>query len=481
MECLQTSCLDRYDTCTGVYPLPEPGACVGEEATLADPDFETALESCGTSCFLEGSGFTDCANRCLAAEVDLSGQCRECVVVAGECMLDRCSDECDTDFRSAECNECLVSRCFGGIATCATDPNESFVCLNEDDLTALGSSSIEQEIFDCYEDNPDDENAREGCVVTALGVTNSCGGCWEDFSTCAQDTCGAPCSPGNCGACHIDACGAELAACSGLDPASDFGRLIGRVESTLDILGEIVVRLEGNGIVMERTRLTFREQFPAALNFDFPLIPPGEYTLTRMLELDGDRVASNEEPAIVEMITVEAGTRDLGVTTFSNFTPDCATYCEIVEGDCVIAGLGQYPRGGCLQFCTQAAWEVGALGNSDNTLMCRVVAAADAPVEQTRCVDAGPSGGDNGAGCGDLCDVYCEAAMAVCDGENSIYASVDSCQMACLGMDMTGDPGATGGDSVQCRIQWLVNAASGNPTAGCVNAAEMSAACSGAP
>src|SRR5690606_610121 len=74
--------------------------------------------------------------------------------------------------------------------------------------------------------------------------------------------------------------------------------------------------------------------------------------------------------------------------------------------------------------------------------------------------------------CGSWCETYCTAALEVCTGDDAIYGDMAECMTACAPLDDEGDPGATLGDTVQCRIYHLTAAlASGDTTMHCPHAA----------
>lgn len=120
----------------------------------------------------------------------------------------------------------------------------------------------------------------------------------------------------------------------------------------------------------------------------------------------------------------------------------CASYCADVTTNCTDT-LAQWdtvtptPQETCEDWCT--IWDQGSPGDmSGDTLECRAyhtgAAAGDAT---THCAHAGPLG--NGA-CGtSQCEVFCDALMLLCTGNDQQYGGDTT---ACLN-DCTALPDAT--------------------------------------
>jgi hypothetical protein len=51
----------------------------------------------------------------------------------------------------------------------------------------------------------------------------------------------------------------------------------------------------------------------------------------------------------------------------------------------------------------------------------------------------------------DVCAAYCDTVIENCTGEHAVYASRDACLLLCAHMP-PGEPGATSGHSVECRL-----------------------------
>lgn len=137
-------------------------------------------------------------------------------------------------------------------------------------------------------------------------------------------------------------------------------------------------------------------------------------------------------------------------------TPTCEAYCTTVMASCT-GGNAQYPdMGACMMYCTtNAGWDPGtAADTTQNTIGCRLYHAGVAGMmdPETHCPHAGPSGGDQ---CGRWCENYCQLALDNCTGDEQLFADMLACNTTCKGLDTTGEPGATGGDTVQCRIYHL--------------------------
>ena len=132
--------------------------------------------------------------------------------------------------------------------------------------------------------------------------------------------------------------------------------------------------------------------------------------------------------------------------------PSCEEYCSTYLTNC--SGVSEYAdMTACLDYCEDVAmWELGTEGaTSGNTVACRTYhgGAPAAGDPTTHCPHAGPSGGGV---CGSYCENYCQLTGQTCTGSNELYADTATCMAACSTLPATGDPGATAGDSVQCRI-----------------------------
>ena len=135
--------------------------------------------------------------------------------------------------------------------------------------------------------------------------------------------------------------------------------------------------------------------------------------------------------------------------------PCCVEYCDAVTAACT-GGNAQYSNvSACLSYCAEAGViPAGEKGDTEgNSVGCRTTFAKEAAISSAsatlNCPLAGPSGGGV---CGGYCDVYCQLTQQNCTGAQQLYGSADDCVSTCVTMNATGSPGATEGDSVQCRI-----------------------------
>jgi len=131
----------------------------------------------------------------------------------------------------------------------------------------------------------------------------------------------------------------------------------------------------------------------------------------------------------------------------------CEAYCDVVTANCV-GSLAQYAsKSACLAYCQNNSLATGAWNDtSGDSSGCRIYHADAAAVlaqQSTHCPHAGPSGANT---CGLWCDVYCDLIQHACTGNNQQFSSVSACQTACAGYSTAGTPGATSGNTVQCRI-----------------------------
>ena len=130
---------------------------------------------------------------------------------------------------------------------------------------------------------------------------------------------------------------------------------------------------------------------------------------------------------------------------------NCGTYCEVycnrIEANCD----GLYPdRDTCLDLCSQLPTD-GAPGDTvGNSIQCRIYHATLPAAEDgaLHCPHASLAGGDT---CGSYCDVYCDMVDRNC-GDAAQFPDRDACLDTCEAFPTNGDPVATIGNSVQCRI-----------------------------
>ena len=121
-------------------------------------------------------------------------------------------------------------------------------------------------------------------------------------------------------------------------------------------------------------------------------------------------------------------------------TLDCASYCDEVKNACKGADEQYKSNESCLTIC--ATFPKGTLADTDsNTLGCRLyhggVAGSSPANATTHCPHAGITGGDKDvtdampAVCGEGCDAFCNAAIAVCSGVNKQYDTKEMCLTDC--------------------------------------------------
>ena len=180
-------------------------------------------------------------------------------------------------------------------------------------------------------------------------------------------------------------------------------------------------------------------------------------------------VAGTNPPSTAEVHCPHAAV-DGGETCVDAPHPDptCAEYCQLVQLSCQGPEAQYADETECLAYCeTYAQLPLGAATDmAGNTVGCRlyhatVAGTSDIDAATIHCPHAGPSGGGV---CGSWCDNYCFLEGQNCAADNAIFETVDDCMTACGDYDETGAPGATDGDTVQCRIYHL--GAAGNLDAG---------------
>lgn len=123
----------------------------------------------------------------------------------------------------------------------------------------------------------------------------------------------------------------------------------------------------------------------------------------------------------------------------------CENYCAFATQTC--QGLFA-DEASCLAECAAYPTDGGMqVGRGDN-VQCRTHFATFPAVNDAaaNCPNAGPDG--NGT-CGQLCGVYCNRMAENCPGT---YPNRNVCMETCAEFRQDGNPNATDGDSVQCRI-----------------------------
>ena len=174
--------------------------------------------------------------------------------------------------------------------------------------------------------------------------------------------------------------------------------------------------------------------------------------------------------------TGTGGAGGTGSTTASTGTGtpatlDCASYCAGVEAACKGDNEQYKSNESCLTVC--ASFPKGTLADTDsNTLGCRLyhagVASKDAASATTHCPHAGITGGDKDvtdtmpAVCGEGCDAFCDAAVAICSGANKQFADKEACLTQCKGFKVDAASFSTANvdkDDFGCRAYHLTVAA----------------------
>ena len=147
-------------------------------------------------------------------------------------------------------------------------------------------------------------------------------------------------------------------------------------------------------------------------------------------------------------VTDAAATYELSV---AYAPPTCARYCARITDHCAGANAQYADTAACEAYCgVSAGWGPGMFGDtSGDSVGCRLTAAEAAGSDATACPAAGPSGGGV---CGEWCEVYCNLTQRSCVDDDSVHADDIACAAACAGFPSDGEPSATDGDSVQCRI-----------------------------
>lgn len=153
-------------------------------------------------------------------------------------------------------------------------------------------------------------------------------------------------------------------------------------------------------------------------------------------------------------------------TDITPLVPDCITYCSEFQGTCGDSPMAYPDEPTCGTICANSGIGMGAAGDtSGNTLGCRIYHAQAAATDaDLHCPHASLWGGGV---CGDLIENYCTGIEAACTGDNAPTWTADCATDAAA--YPAGTPGATSGDSLDCRLYHL-GAAMGDPGAHCGHA-----------
>ena len=135
--------------------------------------------------------------------------------------------------------------------------------------------------------------------------------------------------------------------------------------------------------------------------------------------------------------------------------PSCGTYCSAITDGCTGVDAQYISSNDCLGYCYMSVtWDAGSLADTAvNTLGCRQHWAEEAAeaAPDVNCAYGSASGGGQ---CGSWCDNYCQLTGDNCTGDNQLFNSDASCLSNCATYPEDGEPGATEGDTVQCRITY---------------------------
>jgi len=143
----------------------------------------------------------------------------------------------------------------------------------------------------------------------------------------------------------------------------------------------------------------------------------------------------------------------------------CENLCTVGPKTCNGTNSQSTDEATCLAHCASLPdGQINDVGG--NTKDCRIYHTL---VGGTSTANAGvhcPHGTHSGGNvCGTWCDVYCQLAQQYCNGTNKIYDTPQLCMTACNGLNSTGAPGATAGDTLQCRIYHLAVASTSSANA----------------
>jgi hypothetical protein len=147
---------------------------------------------------------------------------------------------------------------------------------------------------------------------------------------------------------------------------------------------------------------------------------------------------------------------------------DCATYCGTITAACTGDNSQYVSNDNCLAVCDSfvaGTNGTGAPATGENTLGCRIyhasVASTGATEADTHCTHAGPGGYGQ---CGDTCESFCQLNLAICTGNDEVFADEAACLAACQQFDATdvyssADAGPTNGEDYSCHLYHLTAAA----------------------
>jgi hypothetical protein len=194
---------------------------------------------------------------------------------------------------------------------------------------------------------------------------------------------------------------------------------------------------------------------------DIKTIDFGIYTPDMGVESDGPSQDSPVGEGVLSdgVIPADGGSPNDTMADLLNPTdPSCAAFCTLYLQTCSNAQeSGITPaytnQEQCLSVCQGALWAEGTLEDTYvNTVGCRIHALQNDTLEGA-CGAGAPDGGNI---CGTACKNYCELSVQLCVGE---YDTIAVCKGQCASMDDDGIVGVALGDTVQCRLQVLLDLA----------------------
>ena len=142
----------------------------------------------------------------------------------------------------------------------------------------------------------------------------------------------------------------------------------------------------------------------------------------------------------------------------------CTEYCDLNVSVCVGANAQYSNTLDCTNHCeTFVGIPPGSPDDVEgNTIGCRLyhTSIANSTRPELHCPHSGPTGGNV---CGSWCENYCHLAIRNCDGDNALFTSIGECLSDCAALPTNGQIGDRTGNTVQCRISYLIDAATEPP------------------
>lgn len=114
---------------------------------------------------------------------------------------------------------------------------------------------------------------------------------------------------------------------------------------------------------------------------------------------------------------------------------------------------------------------LAACGDDETTTTTTTSSTAGSGGDSSSSTTGGMGGtGGAGGGSADLCQDYCVAIMGNCTGDNAQYTDTNTCLESCKALPQDGMPGASTGNSIQCRTYHAGMPAKTDPAMHCVHA-----------